>query len=280
MPLSPRKQANTAVAPKLAGDEFQAMDFRASLVTISALPALFRRIEKPNCPHKTLARQNLQGEIMQLSVFAYRQEKHPNFAARTLHVVIAGLMILAATSLPLLAQSQGHAQLRGSTTARTVTITSLPDRVPKNSYFYVLAQDLAVQAECSTDECQATAPVFTPEIPCPAAAGKTCTYFIQVSAQVSETPNDFGEYRFLVDGVPPIQFQTDFNGYFNWEQQNPNAGLGIWEARSYAVVATVKNDVAGQKHSVEVDIACLDVTGDGCQGAFGFGNLRVDVLAP
>jgi hypothetical protein len=193
---------------------------------------------------------------------------------------IAAIMIIAAMSLPLAAQSPGHATLRDDNEARSVTITSLPDRTLKASYFYVLGQDLAVQAECSTDECQATAPVFTPSIACPGAIGKTCTFYIQVSAQVSESPGDFGQYRFLIDGAAPVQFQTDFNGYFNWEQQNPNAGLGIWEARAYAVVAKVKNNAVNQKHSVEVDIACFDVTGDGCQGAFGFGNLRVDVLQP
>jgi hypothetical protein len=219
-------------------------------------------------------------EAVMHQVASHRQERSdPISPNRKVTAAIAGMMIFAATSLPLVAQSQGHPKLSDGHDSR-VTITGLLDRTLKASYFYVLGQDSAVQAECSTDECQATAPVFTPTISCPAAIGKTCTFYIQVSAQVSETPGDFGEYRFLVDGAVPVQFQTDFDGYFNWEQQNPNAGLGVWEARSYAVVAKVTNNVADQAHKIEVDIACLDVTGDGCQGAFGFGNLRVDVLAP
>jgi hypothetical protein len=193
---------------------------------------------------------------------------------------VMGTMILAAASMPLVAQSPGHAKMAETSAGPLVTTTSLTDRTLRETNFFVIGQDLAVQAQCTTDGCQATAPVFTPEIVCPGAAGKTCTFYIQVSAQVSETPNDFGQYRFLVDGVPPLQYQTDSQGYFNWEQQNPNSGSGIWEARSYAVVASVTNDVASQKHSVEVDIACFDTTGDGCIGAFGFGNLRVDVLTP
>lgn len=209
----------------------------------------------------------------------HRQDQILNvlIRARKVSAVMAAILLLTTISL---AQVRGSAQLRARDEAASPTITSLTGRTLKASYFYVLGQDLAVQAECGTDECQATAPVFTPAIACPGEIGKTCTFYIQVSAQVSETPGDFGEYRFLIDGAVPIPFQTDFNGYFNWEQQNPNAGLGIWEARSYAVVAKVKNNAVNQKHSIEVDIACLDVTGDGCQGAFGFGNLRVDVLAP
>jgi hypothetical protein len=219
---------------------------------------------------------------MQNAAGGHRQEQRSDLslATRKTYALATGIVILAAMSFPLFAQSQGHAELRGDSEPRTTTITSLPDRDLKASYFYVLGQDLAVQAECSTDECQATAPVFTPSIPCPGAIGKTCTLYIQASAQVSETPGDFGQYRFLIDGAVPVPFQTDSNGYFNWEQQNPNAGLGIWEARAYAVIATVKNNAVNQKHTVEVDIACFDVTGDGCIGAFGFGNLRVDVLQP
>lgn len=211
-----------------------------------------------------------------------REEKHSNLLCRRrgTPAIILGLMILAASSVPLVAQSSGHAGVSANITPPPATITSLPNRILKKTHFFVLGQDLAVQVSCNTSECQATAPVFTPQIQCPAVAGKTCTYHIQVSAQVSETPSDFGQYRFLVDGAPPVQFQTDFNGYFNWEQSNPNAGIGVWEARAYAVVATVKNSVANQNHTVEVDIACFDTNGDGCTGAFGFGDLRVDVFEP
>jgi hypothetical protein len=211
-----------------------------------------------------------------------REEYRSNLLsrARRTRAIIVGLLTLVGSSVALLAQTPGHVELRGSSVLPPTTITSLTDRSLKKTHFFILGQDLAVEASCSTAGCQASAPVFTPQIQCPGVVGKTCTFYIQVSAQVSETPNDFGEYRFLVDGVPPVQFQTDFDGYFNWEQSNPNAGLGVWEARAYSVVATVKNDVANQNHSVEIDIACFDTTGDGCIGAFGFGNLRVDVFQP
>ena len=182
---------------------------------------------------------------MQAEVIKYRREKRSKLLFQTGQAltIITAVMIAAASALPL-------------------------------------GQDLAVQTQCSTSGCQATAPVFTPQIQCPGIAGKTCTYHIQVSAQVSVTPNDFGQYRLLVDGAPPVQFQTDFQGYFNWEQQNPNSGVGIWEARPYAVVGTVTNDITNQNHAVEVDIACFDTDGNGCTGAFGFGDLRVDVFQP
>jgi hypothetical protein len=211
-----------------------------------------------------------------------RDENRSNllFRTRRTQAIIVGLITLVSSSVLLVAQTPGHVELQGSSPLPPTTITSLTNRSLKKTHFFILGQDLAVQASCSSAGCQASAPVFTPQIQCPGVVGKTCTYHIQVSAQVSETPNDFGQYRFLVDGVPPIQFQTDFSGYFNWEQSNPNSGLGVWEARAYSVVATVKNNVANQNHSVEVDIACFDTDGDGCIGAFGFGNLRVDVFEP
>jgi len=42
----------------------------------------------------------------------------------------------------------------------------------------------------------------------------------------------------------------------------------------------VKNDIANQAHTVEMAVVCLDTTGDGCIGAFGFGDLRIDVFQP
>jgi len=147
---------------------------------------------------------------MQAEVTKYRREKRSKLLFQTgkALTVIAAVMIAAASALPLLAQSPGHAELHGGSTPQPpTTITSLPNRTLRKTHFYVLGQDLAVEAACNTSGCQATAPVFTAQIQCPGIAGKTCTYHIQVSAQVSVTPNDFGEYRLLVDGAPPVQFR-------------------------------------------------------------------------
>jgi hypothetical protein len=183
-------------------------------------------------------------------------------------------------ALQLAAQTPGHAEVSNGGGTLAPSIVTLANRTLVASQFFINNSDLAVQAQCTTAGCQATAPAFSPMIMCPGPINQTCTFHVQVAAQVSVTPNDFGEYRFLIDGVPPVHFQTDFSGYFNWVQQDPNSGLGIWEARSYAVVATVTNRVVNQTHRVEVDIACYDVTGDGCIGAIGFGDLRVDVFRP
>jgi hypothetical protein len=79
---------------------------------------------------------------------SHRQERSNKFSPnRKMHTAIAALMIFVAMSLPLVAQSQGHPELRDSRDSR-LTITSLPDRTLKASYFYVLGQDLAVQVEC------------------------------------------------------------------------------------------------------------------------------------
>jgi hypothetical protein len=187
---------------------------------------------------------------------------------------------MMAFSLHVAAQTPGHAEVSNGNGALSPGISTFLNRTLVASQFFVNNTDLAVEAQCTTGGCQATAPVYTPTITCPGPVSQTCTYYVQVAAQVSVTPNDFGEYRFLIDGTPPVHYQTDLSGYFNWVQQDPNSGLGVWEARSYAAVATVTNRTANQAHRVEVDIACYDVTGDGCIGAFGFGDLRVDVFRP
>ena len=179
--------------------------------------------------------------------------------------VVIAMMFLAASSIPLVAQA---------------TTKNLTNRVLKETHFFVFNQQLSVLAGCNTVDCRGTAPVFKPKIQCPVALNSTCTYQIQVYGQVSLTPEDSGYYRFLINGAAPtVGTQTDSDGYFLWALGPLNP---YEQAQSYAVVTTVKNGMsANQNHGVEVDISCIDFSGDGyCGVQFLSGELRVDVFVP
>jgi hypothetical protein len=104
--------------------------------------------------------------------------------------------------------------------------------------------------------------VFLKNVVCPQSAGKTCTLYVHVESQDEVTANDNGLFKFLVDGLPPSPGPTDGTGLFRWVLNHPDSGNIEFEARSFAVVATETNRIPNQTHSVEVDIACEDITGE------------------
>jgi hypothetical protein len=137
-----------------------------------------------------------------------------------------------------------------------------------------------VSANCSSSGCSASAPVFVKNTLCPRPAGKSCTLYIHLESQVEVTTNDNGLFKFLVDGVPPTPGPTDGTGLVRWVLNDPDSGSIEFEARAFGVVATITNSIANQNHPVEVDIACQDLTGDGCTASMGFASLNIAVYTP
>ncbi len=145
-------------------------------------------------------------------------------------------------------------------------------------------QDDLVFAFCVVNAC--TSPrIFDPalDVVCPAATGKTCTYYIHLESQVQVTPQDAGLFRFLVDGAAPGPGPTDPNGFFKWLENDPDSNLvDHFEVKSYTVVAKVTNSSQNQSHSIEVQIGCADTStdGGGCGARSGFSSLEVKVFTP
>jgi hypothetical protein len=80
--------------------------------------------------------------------------------------------------------------------------------------------------------------------------------------------------------VPPTPGPTDGTGLVRWVLNDPDSGSIEFEARAFGVVATITNSIANQNHPVEVDIACQDLTGDGCTASMGFASLNIAVYTP
>jgi hypothetical protein len=76
---------------------------------------------------------------------------------------------------------------------------TLPNRVLKSSTFQVLGHGGGVSTGCATPNCSASVPLVTPtSVVCPALAGQTCTFAIDV--QATATPNDVGLFNYVGDG--------------------------------------------------------------------------------
>jgi hypothetical protein len=157
-------------------------------------------------------------------------------------------------------------------------VTILGNRVLQRSAFETSNSN--VTTTCSTSGCGTSTAVFLKNIVCPQPGGKTCTLYVHLESQDEVTANDNGLFKFLVDGRPPSPGPTDGTGLFRWVLNDPDSGNIEFEARSFAVVATVRNGFTNQNHSVEVDIACEDITGDGCTAAMGLASLNIGVYTP
>jgi hypothetical protein len=195
---------------------------------------------------------------------------------KTKHFTAARTAVLAVTLLGALSFVNAQAGLPVAQKGPKAAVTNLPNRTLQRTTFQ--ANSSGTEATCSGSGCQATAVVFTRPISCPVKTGKTCTLNLNVVGQVSVSTNDDGLFRFLVDGVAPVPGPTDPKGYFSWDSFDPNST--VESARSYAVSAEVKNTSDNQLHSVEVDIACADETGDGCTAVMGFASMSTGVFTP
>jgi hypothetical protein len=137
-------------------------------------------------------------------------------------------------------------------------------------------------ASCTGVDCLSTpTALFAPVLVCPAQAGKSCTYDIQVTGQVKTTgitnsDGQDGVYQFLVDGVLPSGGGTDDSGFFAWQIGGPSFTYGT----SYNVHSKVKNTTLNQSHNVLVNFACQDIDGGGCTASLGFQTIVVRVWTP
>jgi hypothetical protein len=134
--------------------------------------------------------------------------------------------------------------------------------------------------------CMAVTPLFPPapqSLVCPAAAGRTCTYYVHLETHVlSISTLDDALFRFLIDGAAPSPGATNASGFVRAARLDcgtaKTCGAG---ARSGAVTGTVTNNTANSAHTVEVDIACKDVIGsDGCSLQGGFANVEINTHKP
>jgi len=199
---------------------------------------------------------------------------------RTRYFARVGSAALAALAVTVFGTVLASAQSGGPDAGKhkKPTVTALSTRVLQRTA--LLANSSNVNATCSTSGCSAATAVFVKTAVCPQPAGKTCTLYVHLESQDKVTVNDNGLFKFLVDGLPPNPGATDGTGLFRWDLSDPDSGLINFEARSYAVVAIVTNSTGGQGHRVEVDIACQDVTGDGCTASMGLASLSIAVYTP
>ena len=189
----------------------------------------------------------------------------------------AAWAVLAITlSGTLLANAQSGAPAAAK--RKTPSVTSLGNRVLQKTAFMVNTSN--VSAICNTSGCLASSPVFSKSFQCPRPSGQTCTFYIHLESTVNGTSDDNLLFKFLVDGLAPAPGPTDNNGFARWELGDPNSWAIQGQARSFAVVAKVKNSSANQNHAVEVDIACEDETGDGCTATMAFASLSTAVYTP
>jgi hypothetical protein len=218
----------------------------------------------PNPPQlgSSVTRQ-FKEKIMISTLFLNRVRTQSGLATLNMFV-LAGLLFLSA--IP-----QAGAQ--------TVT---LPNRALQNTSFQT--QNVAVTATCAVANCTASRRIFKPVLSmiCPVGANFTCTYYIHLESQDHFLSIlDAGKFRFLVDGTQAVPGPGEGNGFFTWDNNDPHSDLAVPQDHSFAVVATVTNEVANQAHTIEVDIACTDTDASGsCTATSLLSSLEVNVYTP
>jgi hypothetical protein len=199
---------------------------------------------------------------------------------RTRYFVRAGSAALAVLAITIFGtvfvNAQSGAPVGG--TNATPTVTVLGNRILQRTAF--AANNSNVTTTCGTSGCTTSTAVFNQSVVCPQFAGKSCTLYIHLESQDDVSLNDNGLFKFLVDGLPPDPGATDSNGLFRWVLNDPDSEVINFEARSYAVVARVRNRFQNQTHAVQAHIACQDITGDGCTASMGLATLTVGVYTP
>ena len=127
----------------------------------------------------------------------------------------------------------------------------------------------------------------------PTYEGGSCTFQITISSENSASSNDdpptngeSGQYRFSVDGAAPspgpvgtLPLYECSNCYEFYYSTSYNSE---YIADSTSVTAVVKNTGNRQKHTVELDIGCVESNSNatGCTASATALNLRVEVYMP
>jgi hypothetical protein len=189
----------------------------------------------------------------------------------------AALAVLTITFVgTLLANAQSGAPVAPN--AKSPSLFSLGNRVLQRTTLMVSTSN--IPAICGTSGCIASTPVFSTSVRCLRPSGQTCTFYIHLESTVKGTAFDNELFTFLVDGLSPKPGPADSSGFVRWDLSDPDSGAIGGEARSFAVVARVRNRSANQSHAVEVDIACEDETGDGCTANMQVASLNMAVYTP
>jgi hypothetical protein len=192
----------------------------------------------------------------------------------------AGFNSLAKLKLLTLAAFASMLFLAMAPSADAQTVTLLGRTLRRTAF---QTNNLPVSAGCGAANCTDSVPIFNPilSMQCPAPANGTCTIYAHLETHAQVSFEDSGQFRFLVDGLPPVPGPTDANGLFIWLSNDPDSAIIRLDARSYAVVARVTNAVANQVHFIEAHIGCTDQDGSGsCAVTSGFANLEANVYTP
>jgi hypothetical protein len=192
-----------------------------------------------------------------------------------------GTAILAVLATTLLATSFAYGQRRGTPPSapveRPATI-KVGNRALQRTAFQVNPD--YITATCSAIGCSATRTLFSRTLQCDGAAGKTCTFYLHLDAQLGVSNFDNGSMIFLVDGVAPTPGPGGTDGAVSWNQDDPNSGGTYLEVHSFSVVGFVTNQTTNQQHNIQVSIHCDDINSDGCNTDAGFATLQAVVYTP
>jgi hypothetical protein len=195
---------------------------------------------------------------------------------RTTHFTGVRTAALAFTVLGALSFMNAQVGWPAAQKGQKAAVTHLPNRTLQRTNF--LTSSTQIAASCAGSGCTAITIALTTPISCPVKQGKTCTLYMHVESQAALTASDSGFFRFLIDGDPPKPGPTDSNGDFFWVSGDPNSDYGV--ARSYAVVGQVTNGYDNETHYIEMDLGCLDQTGNGCRASLGFTSMSTSVFTP
>jgi hypothetical protein len=186
--------------------------------------------------------------------------------------------VVAAFAAILLAKAPAMGQIgtpAGNDAVKPPANIKVGNRALQRTAFQVTTDN--VVSSCNTADCLSPRKaMFVRTAQCDGAAGKTCTFYLHIDAQVALTGQDQALFEFFVDGAPPTPGPTGLNGLVNVG----GAGDSEYQTRSFGVVAYVTNKTLNQQHNIEIDILCEDFNGDGCMGQTGFASLQAVVYTP
>jgi hypothetical protein len=206
------------------------------------------------------------------------------FKEKTMHTrqfARLGMALFAVLSTTLIASPFANAQRAGRPAAAPVKAPAtlkVGSRTLQRTAFQINPD--FISASCNTPGCTAVKNLFTRTLQCDGAAGKTCTFYLHIDAQLGVSNFDNGMFRFRVDNLPATPGPTDENGYVTWNIDDPNSAGTDLELHSFSVVAFVTNTSLNQQHNVQIDIHCEDINSDGCDTNAQFATLQGVVYTP
>ena len=204
-------------------------------------------------------------------------------------VFAIALAVAQLSSVP--AQGQARPSLRSgvqSQNAQPQTNNSPNMQNPLSLWGTFVYTNANLSATCDSEGCSQFTQAFNEQIVCPTYEGGSCTFQITIGSENAVYSNDdppingeSGQYRFSVDGAAPSPGPAGTAGYecSNCSEFYFSANYNEdYIASSVSVAAVVKN-TGSKKHTVEVDIGCVEdnLNATGCTVLATGMSLRVEV---